>query len=89
MKHVAQHDARHIFAFELGNELCNHVDPTVYADDILALRKLVDEFWPGTTAKPLVNGPDCNPISGPWVDQFIRNVSGGTLDVFTYHNYVG
>jgi len=89
VRRVAQNDAKHIFAFELGNELCNHVDPTVYANDILHLRDLVDQHWPGTAAKPLVNGPDCNPISGPWVDQFISNVSGGVLDVFTYHNYVG
>jgi hypothetical protein len=82
VEYVAKNNAKHIFAFELGNELCNKVDPRVYAHDILALRKLVNEFWDATAVKPKVNGPDCNPISGEWVDDFIGNASqvvNGTL----------
>jgi hypothetical protein len=59
VKHVAAHSAAHIYAFELGNELCGHIDPSVYADDMRALRALVDAHWPSGSTRPLIAGPDC------------------------------
>lgn len=69
-------------------EKCGHIDPTVYANDIRELDKIVDAHWTVGQTKPLVIGPDCNPITGDWVNQFLRNASD-VLNVYTYHNYVG
>eukprot|EP01043_Picozoa_sp_COSAG02_P058889 COSAG02_NODE_7407_length_3031_cov_1.984311_1_plen_446_part_00 len=92
VKHVAQHNAKHIYGFEVGNEKCGAIDPKVYAADMIYLRKLVDENWQSGETKPLVIAPDCNPIGGQWVTDFLGNASVGSrpaADVFTYHNYVG
>lgn len=80
--------ARQVSAFELGNELCDQVDTKVYADDIRYLRKLVDDIWPSSASKPLINGPDCNPTSDDWINSFLGNTSD-VLNTLTYHNYVG
>ena len=32
--YVAEHNAAAIYGFELGNEKCGQIDPTVYANDI-------------------------------------------------------
>ena len=92
VKYVAQHNAKHIAGFEVGNEKCGQIDPKIYAGDMIFLRKLVDENWQSGAAKPLVIAPDCNPIHGQWVTDFLGNASIGArpaADVFTYHNYVG
>ena len=57
----------------------------VYANDIRELDKIVDAHWTPGQTKPLVIGPDCNPITGQWVNQFLRNASD-VLKVYTYHN---
>jgi hypothetical protein len=64
-------------------EKCGHIDPTVYANDIRELDKIVDGHWTKGANKPLVIGPDCNPIGGDWVAQFLRNASD-VLNVYTY-----
>jgi hypothetical protein len=92
VKYVAQNNAKHIAGFEVGNEKCGAIDPKVYAADMVYLRKLVDANWQSAEAKPLVIAPDCNPIAGQWVKDFLGNASMGerpAADVFTYHNYVG
>ena len=66
-------------------EKCGQIDPTVYANDIRELDKIVDAHWTEGQAKPLVIGPDCNPIGGSWVSEFLRNASD-VLNVYTYHN---
>jgi heparanase 1 len=88
VEYVSSHNAKQIYGFELGNEKCGKIDPTVYANDIRELDKIVDAHWMAGQTKPLVIGPDCNPISGDWVTQFLRNASD-VLNVYTYHNYVG
>ena len=55
---------------------------------VTAFDTIVDAHWTPGQAKPLVIGPDCNPIGGGWVNQFLRNASD-VLKVYTYHNYVG
>ena len=89
VQYVANNSAAHIYAFELGNELCDKVNPATYAADIRRLRQLVVEYWPDGETKPLVAGPDCNPPSSSvWTDDFLGNITT-ELDVLTYHNYVG
>ena len=87
VKYVAQHNAKHIAGFEVGNEKCGAIDPKVYAADMIYLRKLVDANWQTGADKPLVIAPDCNPIHGQWVTDFLGNASMGerpAADVFTY-----
>ena len=43
-----------IAGFELGNEKCGKIDPTVYANDIRELDKIVDAHWMAGQTKPLV-----------------------------------
>ena len=89
VKYVAQNNAKHIAGFEVGNEKCGAIDPKIYAADMVYLRKLVDANWQSAEAKPLVIAPDCNPIGGQWVTDFLGNASMGerpAADVFTYHN---
>ena len=75
--YVAEHNAAAIYGFELGNEKCGQIDPTVYANDIRHLMSLVHQHWQAGEKKPRVIGPDCNPIGGSWVGEFLSNASDG------------
>jgi heparanase 1 len=85
-----------LYGFELGNELDggdyttkSSVEATVLANDYLTLRALIDQYWPEEDlSKPILVGPAQHP-NLDFAKEFLTAAGHDTLDVFTFHDYVG
>jgi heparanase 1 len=72
---------------EFGNELTPFVASKTYAADLKVLRAVVDRAFPDAASRPKLVANDANPDAGYLRD--ILSISGGAIDVATWHMYVG
>ncbi|XP_057810770.1 heparanase-like protein 2 isoform X2 [Salvia miltiorrhiza] len=80
-----------IDSYELGNELCGsgvaaRVEAWQYARDIVALKKLVAEFYPNPATRPKVLGP-AGFYDKEWFDTFLDKSGPNVVDGVTHHIY--
>eukprot|EP00257_Ricinus_communis_P023749 XP_015583816.1 heparanase-like protein 1 [Ricinus communis] len=81
----------HIDSYELGNELCGsgvsaRLDAVEYGNDVIALRKLVNELYPDPNSRPAVLGP-AGFYDQQWFNTFLMTVGPNVVDGVTHHIY--
>eukprot|EP01116_Phalansterium_solitarium_P007948 TRINITY_DN2103_c0_g1_i1.p1 TRINITY_DN2103_c0_g1~~TRINITY_DN2103_c0_g1_i1.p1 ORF type:complete len:501 (+),score=113.45 TRINITY_DN2103_c0_g1_i1:1643-3145(+) len=84
---LAAQSSSALYGFELGNELTTKADPTTIGHDYIAVRALIDKYWPDASSRPKLIGPDLNPDQ-PYLATFL-SIANQTLDAVTYHLYIG
>ncbi len=77
-----------LVAFELGNELITHLDPTNNTADIDTLVTIVKDIWAGSPATPPVYAPSTDACSDPQQLEIMTNVTTIATG-YTFHNYPG
>jgi heparanase 1 len=79
----------HSLVFEFGNELQTKVDVAVYANDLLAVRAMIDDIWADLPAasRPRMVANDENPDANFW--SHLLPLVGDAIAAATWHSYVG
>ncbi|KAL5987296.1 hypothetical protein ACLOJK_038460 [Asimina triloba] len=80
-----------VSAWEFGNELCGtgigaRVEAKQYGEDMIALRKLVDELYQNTGTRPLLMGPG-GFFEKKWFIEFLQTSGTNVVDAVTHHIY--
>ncbi|KAK9699922.1 hypothetical protein RND81_08G204300 [Saponaria officinalis] len=91
MTYTVSKGYNNIFVWELGNELSGDgVGATIladqYAQDVVALQKLVDKVYIGSKTKPVVAAPGGFFNAPVWFSEFIPKTAK-TLPILTHHVY--
>lgn len=74
-----------------GNELCGtgvsvRLDAEEYGQDIIVLRKMVDELYPDRSTRPKVIGPG-GFFDKKWFEKFLQTTGPYVVDGVTHHIY--
>ncbi|XP_058068797.1 heparanase-like protein 2 [Magnolia sinica] len=80
-----------IDSWEFGNELCGggiaaKVEPKQYGEDMIILRKLVDELYQNSGKKPQIMAPG-GFFEKKWFDDFLLASGPNVVDVVSHHIY--
>ena len=91
LSYTAQQDAAAVWGWEVGNENQGTLEAAEAARRLVAVRGLIDEYWPDAAARPLLVGPSAH-IETDWLMDFVAALGPtptAVLDVFAYHMYSG
>lgn len=77
--------------FLSGNELSGSgvgakIGADQYAEDVISLKKIIDDIYQDFTDKPLVLAPG-GFFDASWFGEFIKKTEPHSLDVITHHIY--